>query len=148
MGLAIEPNTNDGGMRDLSGRITVLTPGAPCLLCRGIVDPVMAREEDLKRRHPEEYERRKREAYVRGGGHLAPAVVTFTTATACLAVDELLQGLIGFRGPEGWVWQRTRRFDLMQDRRPGAIQELHCPVCSETDYWGRADVAPFLDRTG
>lgn len=148
MGLAIDPAQEGQRMRDLSGRVTVLTPGAPCLLCRGIVDPVTARDEDLRRRNPEEYERRKREAYVRGGGNPAPAVVTFTTATACMAVDELLQGLTDFRGAEGWVWQRTRRFDLMQDRRPGAVQNPDCPVCSDTVYWGRADVEPFLDRAG
>jgi len=148
MGLAIDPAPHGQSMRDLSGRVTVLTPGAPCLLCRGVVDPVTARDEDLRRRHPEEYERRKREAYVRGGGNPAPAVVTFTTATACMAVDELLQGLTGFRGPEGWIWQRTRRFDLMQDRRPGSIQNPNCPVCSDTVYWGRADIEPFLDRAG
>ena len=85
----------------------MLTPGAPCLLCRGIVDPVTARDEDLRRRNPEEYERRKREAYL-GGGNPSPAIVTFTTATACLAIDELLQGLSGFRGQTGWAWQRVR----------------------------------------
>jgi len=148
MGLAIDPALDGNGLRDLSGRVTVLTPGAPCLLCRGIVDPITARDEDLRRRQPEEYERRKREAYVRGGGNPAPAVVTFTTATACMAVDELLQALTGFRGPDGWAWQRARRFDLMQDRRPGAVQNPSCPVCVETGYWGHADVEPFLDRVG
>lgn len=148
MGLAIDPAPDGNGLRDLSGRVTVLTPGAPCLLCRGIVDPITARDEDLRRRQPEEYERRKREAYVRGGGNPAPAVVTFTTATACMAVDELLQALTGFRGPDGWVWQRSRRFDLIQDRRPGADQDPSCPICVETGYWGRADVDPFLDRAG
>lgn len=148
MGLAIDPAPDGDRLRDLSGRVTVLTPGAPCLLCRGIVDPITARDEDLRRRRPEEYERRKREAYVRGGGNPAPAVVTFTTATACMAVDELLQALTGFRGPNGWVWQRSRRFDLMQDRRPGANQDPFCPICVETGYWGRADVEPFLDRAG
>lgn len=148
MGLAIDPLEDGSGMRDMSGRVTVLTPGAPCLLCRGIVDLVTARDEDLKRRCHEEYERLKIEAYVRGGGTLAPAVVTFTTSTACIAVDELLQGLTGFRGPEGWVWQRIRRFDLMQDRRPGSTKQPHCPICSETSYWGRADIEPFLDRAG
>jgi molybdopterin/thiamine biosynthesis adenylyltransferase len=146
MGLAIDPNPV-GGLRDLSGRVTVLVPGAPCLLCRGVVDPALARDEDLERSHPEEYERRKREAYVRGGGDPAPAVVTFTTATACLAVDELLQGLTCFRDPGGWVWHRVRRFDLLLDRRPGAQQNPHCPICVDQGYWGRGDIDPFLDRT-
>ena len=148
MGLAIAPALNGGGVRDLSGRATVLTPGAPCLLCRGIIDPVIARDEQLKRSQPEEYERRKREAYVRGGDNPAPAVVTFTTATACLAIDEMLQGLTGFRDSEGWEWQRVRRFDLMQDRRPGAAHDPDCPICTDQSYWGRGDIDPFLDRVG
>ena len=148
MGLAIDPKPDKSGLRDLTGRITVLFPQAPCLLCRRIVDPVVARDEELRRRAPEEYERRKREAYVHGGGDPAPAVVTFTTATACLAVDELLQALTGFRAPEGWVWQRTRRFDLLVDRRPGADSQPHCAVCSSREYWGRSDLEPFLDRVG
>ena len=148
MGLAIDPRPDGRGFRDMTGRITVLFPGAPCLLCRGIVDPVAARDEGLQRQAPEEYERRKREAYVRGGGNPAPAVVTFTTATACLAVDELLDALTGFRSPQGWVWQRTRRFDCLADRRPGGMSRPDCPVCSSRDDWGRGDVEPFLDRAG
>ncbi len=52
MGLAIEPEPAGGGVRELSGRATVLAPGGSCLLCRQIVDPVLARDEDLRRRHP------------------------------------------------------------------------------------------------
>lgn len=148
MGLAISPAPNGGHVRELAGRATVLIPGAPCLLCRGIIDPVTARDEQLRRSQPEEYERRKREAYIRGGGNPAPAVVTFTTATACLAIDEMLQGLAGFRDSEGWEWQRVRRFDLMQDRRPGAAHHPDCPICTDQSYWGRGDIDPFLDRVG
>lgn len=148
MGLAIEPEPDGGGVRELSGRSTVLAPGGACLLCRQIVDPVAARDEDLKRRNPTEYERRKREAYVRGGDNPAPAVVTFTTATACMAVDELLQGLTNFRSGEGWAWQRVRRFDLMRDRLPGAIVNEDCPICVDQAYWGLGDIDPFLDRIG
>jgi molybdopterin/thiamine biosynthesis adenylyltransferase len=148
MGLAIEPQPVGGGVRELSGRCTVLAPGGACLLCRKIVDPVLAREEELRRRNPVEYERQKREAYVRGGGNPAPAVVTFTTATASMAIDELLQALSNFRGSEGWAWQRVRRFDLMKDRMPGAPQNDDCAICADSTYWGLGDVDPFLDRIG
>jgi molybdopterin/thiamine biosynthesis adenylyltransferase len=148
MGLAIEPAREGGGIRELSGRCTVLAPGGACLLCRRIVDPVLAREEELKRRAPQEYERQKREAYIRGGGNPAPAVVTFTTATASMAIDELLQGLTNFRGGDGWAWQRVRRFDLMRDRSPGALTNEDCPICVDAAYWGLGDVDPFLDRIG
>ncbi|WP_422057886.1 HesA/MoeB/ThiF family protein [Sphingomonas sp.] len=146
MGLAIRP-AEDSRIAELGGRVTVLAPSGQCLICRRVIDAETARDEALKRASPEEFERRKREAYVRGGGEPAPAVVTFTTATACMAVDELIQGLTDFRG-SGWRWHGVRRFDLLADRRPGAEQDDHCPVCSDMDYWGRGDMQPFLDRVG
>lgn len=149
VGLAIIPKAEDGSrVQELSGRCTVLAPGGACLICRGIVDPVVAREEDLRRRSPHEFERQKREAYVQQGGNPAPAVVTFTTATASMAVDELLDGLSDFRGLGGWTWQRSRRFDLMTDRQPGAAASRECAICTDQYYWGLGDVDPFLDRTG
>ena len=96
----------------------MLGPGAPCLLCRQVIDAVTARDESLRRRHPEEYERRKREGYIRGGGEPAPAVVTFTTATACIAVDELLQALTQFRGSAGSVWQMGPPMNGIQHTGP------------------------------
>jgi hypothetical protein len=148
IGLAIEPHADGKGVKELAGRSTIIVPGAPCLLCRQVVDPVIAREESLRRQHPEEYERQKKEAYVRGANNPAPAVVTFTTETACMAVNELMQGVTGFRGDGGWMYSRLRRFAHMEDRRPGANFDPHCVVCGEQSYWGRGDVSPFLDRVG
>lgn len=61
--------------------------------CRSLFGPgcgQAAREEDIERSDPAEYERQKTEAYVRGGGNPAPAVVTFTSEAATMAVNELL----------------------------------------------------------
>lgn len=146
-GLAIQPRSS-GGFSDLTGRVTVLAPGAPCLLCRNVVDTQSAREEELRRTQPEKYARLKEEAYVRGSGNPAPAVVSFTTATACMAVNELIQGLNGFKGPGGWCWNRAYRFDLHEDRRPGALPNSDCIICGKNEYWGRGDMDPFLDRVG
>ena len=146
MGMLMDKNPA-GGFYNMSGRVTVLVPGSPCLLCRRIADPHLAAEESLRRIDPTEYERRRRERYIRGGEDPAPAVVTFTTETACLAVSELLQGLTDFRDAGGWAWQRTRRFDINEDRQPGAKQSESCPICSSQRYWGRGDIEPFLDRT-
>ena len=147
MGMLIDKNPA-GGFHSMSGRVTVLVPGSPCLLCRKIAAPHLATEESLRRIHPTEYERRRRERYIRGGGDPAPAVVTFTTETACMAVSELLQGLTDYREAGGWTWQRTRRFDINEDRMQGAKQSETCLICSSQRYWGRGDIDPFLDRTG
>lgn len=131
---------------EMAGRISLVTPGTPCLLCRGLVDPIKAREESLKRFNPAEYQRRKDEAYVSSGGDPAPAVVTFTTETACMAVNELLQGLTAFQGGSGMKAGRQRRFDVAEERTNTCSPKAQCPQCSTSEIWGKADVNPFLYR--
>lgn len=149
MGLAVDVSREKiPHIKDLTGRVTILSPGTPCLICREVVNPVQAREEDLRRANPKEYRRQKREAYVLGEGNPNPAVVTFTTEVATMAVSELLHQLNGFRDPAGTMSQWVRRFHCMEDRRVGAHQETDCPVCVDRSYWGRGDIDPFLDRIG
>lgn len=118
------------------------------MICRGIADPVRARDEDLKRRNPEEFERQKAEAYVVGAGNPAPAVVTFTTEAATMAVNELLQGLVDYRGEGKWAYNRYRRLSTAEERRQGVKHREDCSICGDLDNWGRGDVIPFLDRVG
>jgi hypothetical protein len=96
--------------------IHTIVPGHACLLCRGLVDPLRASAEDLARSNPMEFARRKAEAYVEDGGDPAPAVVTFTTEAATMAVNELIQGLTSYRTPPGMAPGRFRQFELSQDR--------------------------------
>jgi molybdopterin/thiamine biosynthesis adenylyltransferase len=146
LGLAIQ--VGEGGppeLQALDGRVTVLLPGATCLSCRGITDPAIAAEEALRREHPAEYEKRKAEAYVFGEGNPSPVVVTFTTELACMAANEMLNRMNGFRG--GAIKNLVRKFHLMEDFKPGAKPRPGCTLCDDQNYWGRADVEPFLDRS-
>lgn len=133
---------------DMAGRVTTILPGNPCLMCLGVVSAQRAAAEGLQRADPKEFERRKSEAYVEGGGDPAPAVVTFTTSIACAAVDELMQGLTGFRGADGMTHNRIRRFDRVEDRAMTCRPLTACPVCDTKVIWGRGDVAPFLGVIG
>lgn len=149
VGLALVPNSGGfPGLQEMAARVTLLFPSAPCLMCRQIVSPERARGEDLQRQNPEEYERQKAEAYVIGGGNPAPAVVTFTTEAATMAVNELLQGLVDYRGEGRWAWQRYRRLDKVEERRQSVRPRESCPICEDQSNWGRGDVVPFLDRIG
>jgi len=132
------------GMADISSRITTIMPPDACLLCRGAVDIEWALSDDLRRQNPEEFERRKREAYIRGGGNPSPAVVTFTTETACMAVNELLNRIVGFR-KRNMGSEIRRRFLYSEDRATSASPRHACPVCSTPENWGLGDVDPFLD---
>ncbi|MBD2328369.1 ThiF family adenylyltransferase [Alkalinema sp. FACHB-956] len=149
MGLAIEVSSSEPPeIKAMDGRVTVLSPGHTCLLCRGIISPVIARDEALKRNNPTEYERRKAEAYVLGEGNPSPAVVLFTTDVAIMAIEELVHRLQGFRGENSAVAQRVRKFHLMEDRRQGANPAPYCPVCGSVEHWGRGDIDPFLNLVG
>jgi molybdopterin/thiamine biosynthesis adenylyltransferase len=133
---------------EMTGRVTTIIPGNPCLMCLGVVNAQRAVAEGLQRSDPAEFRRRKAEAYVDDGGDPAPAVVTFTTSIACAAVDELIQGLTGFRNNNGMTHNRIRRFDRVEDRSMTCRPVPTCPVCGTEATWGRGDVNPFLGVIG
>jgi len=146
MGLAIRVEEDDPPrVQAFDGRVTVLQPGAACLLCRGVIDMRRAQAESLKRSDPLEYERQRKEAYVIGEGNPSPAVVPFTTSVATMAVEELIHRLQGFRGPSGSADQRLRQFHRSIDHKPGHSPLRDCPLCADSQYWGRGDIEPFLD---
>jgi molybdopterin/thiamine biosynthesis adenylyltransferase/proteasome lid subunit RPN8/RPN11 len=147
VGLRMRSARNDADY-DMTGRVSTIRPGSPCLMCLGVVNPQRAAVEGLRRNDPAEFERRKTEAYVDGGDDPAPAVVTFTTSIACAAVDELIQGLTGFRGSNGMTHNRIRRFDRVEDRAMTCRPVSSCPVCGSEAVWGRGDASPFLGVIG
>ncbi len=144
IGLAIEKS--DTRIRDMTGRVSLLYPGAACLLCRNIVDPVRAREEDLSQRDPEAYAKQQEEGYIVGGGDPEPAFISMTTSVATMAIEEMIQMLVEFRHQDRPLTQRLRRFQVPEDRRTGARIDPECPICGEFNSWGAGDVTPFLDR--
>ena len=89
-------NGPDGTLADINLRVTTLLPGQGCLICRNRVDLARAASELLT---PDERKKRIDEGYAPALGNIEPAVVTFTTTVASLAVSEFLERLIGY-GPE------------------------------------------------
>ena len=85
-----------GELVGIDGRVTVLTPGAACLVCRNRIDLQRAAAEMLA---PDEYRRLADEGYAPALPGAEPAVVAFTTQVAAAAVGELLERLIHY-GPE------------------------------------------------
>ena len=143
VGLAMQRRTDTA--YDLFARVSTLVPGHPCLLCGDYVDPQRAREEAIRRDDPDAYEQLKEEAYVLGEDDPSPAVVTFTTEAAAMAVNEWLAGVTGLAGEAGMVPTRMRRFHARDDRRPFVESQPDCPCCNQPATLGRADMQPFLD---
>ena len=86
----------DGRLDGIYGRVTILAPGAACLVCRNRIDLQRAAAEMLP---PDEHRRLVGEGYAPDLPGIEPAVVTFTTQVAAAAVSELLERLIRY-GPE------------------------------------------------
>lgn len=143
VGLAMQRRTDQSF--DLFARVSTLVPGHSCLLCGGFIDPRRAREEVLRRNDPDAYEQLKLEAYVLGEGDPSPAVVTFTSEAASMAVNEWLTGVTGFAGPSGMLPTRFRRFHARDERFPRIPSQPGCPCCVAPMTLGRGDVKPFLD---
>ena len=89
-------NDASGALSGIDGRVTVLSPGAACLVCRDRIDLPRAASE---LRTPEERKKLEDEGYAPALARVEPAVIAFTTAVAAAATSELLERLIGF-GPE------------------------------------------------
>jgi molybdopterin/thiamine biosynthesis adenylyltransferase/proteasome lid subunit RPN8/RPN11 len=135
MGFVVVPN-EDETIRELDGRVTTLLPGAACLLCRGRISPQGLAAEALS---PEERKHRAAEGYVSGLEEDDPAVGTYTTLVAGLAVNELLDRLFGyssasdaFEATELLLRLHARRLNFNQ-RFPGNHW------CADTSNYGRGD---------
>jgi molybdopterin/thiamine biosynthesis adenylyltransferase/proteasome lid subunit RPN8/RPN11 len=132
-----------GELIGIDGRVTLLTPGNPCLVCRNRIDVARASAELLT---PEERIRRQDEGYAPALGATEPAVVAFTTLVSATAVSELLERLVGF-GPQprpGEVLLRIHEREISTNM--GMSREGHyChPAAGKI---GRGLTEPFLEQT-
>jgi molybdopterin/thiamine biosynthesis adenylyltransferase/proteasome lid subunit RPN8/RPN11 len=132
-----------GCLTGIHGRVTVLTPGQACLVCRGRIDLAQAAAETMSQG---ERIRRANEGYAPALGATEPAVITFTTAVAAAAVSELLERMIGY-GPD----QRPSEILLRYHEREISTNSMlpkakhYCdPAVGKV---GAGDTDPFLGQT-
>ncbi len=86
-------SSTNGLLEGIDTRVTSQFPGAACLLCRNRVDLERASAEMLDE---DELAARQKEGYAPELAGIEPAVISFTSLTAALAVAELLERLIGY----------------------------------------------------
>jgi molybdopterin/thiamine biosynthesis adenylyltransferase/proteasome lid subunit RPN8/RPN11 len=130
-----------GQIRGIDGRVTILHPGAACLVCRDRIDLNRAAAEDLAEA---EHERLVKEGYAPALSGVEPAVVAFTTAVAAASVAELIERLVGY-GPTtvpSEVLLRIHDREVStntKEPRPGH----YCSPAAK--LMGRGDTTPFLE---
>ena len=135
-------STPGNTLEGIDGRITVLTPGSACLLCRGRVDLARAAAET---RASEEQDRLEAEGYAPALGAVEPAVVTFTTMTAAIAVSELIERLVGYGGSPrpSEVLLRAHDREISTNIATPTLGHYCDPAAGKL---GRGRTEPFLDQ--
>ena len=143
-GVLISSEEGTGAIIGIDGRVTVLTPGSACLLCRERVDMAKAQAEFLT---PEERTCREGEGYAPALGNTEPAVVTFTTLVAATAINELLERLVGY-GPESRpteVLLRCHEREISTNLAAPRMNHYCHPAAGKL---GLGFTKPFLDMAG
>ncbi len=133
---------DDSRLIGIDGRVTTMTPGAACLVCRNRVDVARASAE-LKT--PEERRRLADEGYAPALGQVEPAVVAFTTAVAAAAINELLDRLIGYGPPDRPSETLLRLHEREMSTNRAEPREHH--YCHKGQgKWGAGNEEPYLGQ--
>lgn len=131
-----------GRLSGIDGRVTTLTPGAGCLVCRNRVDMARAAAE---MKTPDERRRLADEGYAPALGQVEPAVVAFTTAVAAAATNELLDRLIGYGPPERPTETLLRLHEREMSTNHALPRDAH--YCHRSQgKWGAGNDEPFLEQ--
>lgn len=133
----------NGKLTGIDGRITVLWPGAACLVCRDRVDLARAQAEQLT---PAEHARLAGEGYAPALPGVEPAVIPYTTAVAAAAVGELLERLVGY-GPQPVPGELLLRLHDREISTNRAAPRPHHYCDPGADKLGTGEGDPFLGVT-
>lgn len=111
----------NGQINYITGRIQMLSPGLPCLVCTDKLDAEQVRRELLTD------EARRRDPYIVGETVPQPAVVSLNSTVSSSAVSMFLSAVCGFGSTA-----RTQFYDGMRGTlRPAeGTCRKHCIVCS------------------
>jgi len=140
--LGVKVSSRGGAILDISGRVSVLGPGEPCLFCRGRIDADRIREEVLGR---EERARLAAEGYAPELPGVEPAVIPFTAGVAAWGVSVFLERLVGFMPEAARGSETLLLFHHGRARGVGQAGRADC-FCQDRSRWGCGDRQPFLGQ--
>ncbi len=141
--LGVKIDAPEQVIRGIDGRVTTLLPGEACLFCRERISSDAIRLESLS---PEERQLLVDEHYAPQLETENPAVITFTTAVAALAVSEFLHRLTGFMGEGRQSSEVLMFFHESMVRTNRTPSKPDC-ICTKTELWGVGDRRDFLGLT-
>jgi hypothetical protein len=139
--LGVKIEAADQLIQEVWGRITTITPGAPCLFCRGRISAEGLRLEALQRG---ERDSQIRQGYAPELEEPAPAVVAYTSAVAATAASELLSRLFLAGARKSLGDESLMRLDLGTVRSNSGQRRATC-MCANDASFAAGDVTPYLE---
>ena len=131
-----------GGIDSIWLAIHTLQPGGSSLMSRGVYDQRDLEAAFVLRDSPQEYERLKREGYIKGVKVDRPAVISVNMTTAATAMNEFLARLHGFRLQRNSSFAARRICLTDPDASMDEGDGTPCPQMSR--LLGTGDQRPFL----
>jgi molybdopterin-synthase adenylyltransferase len=135
--LGVRIQVRSGTVESVTGRIQMLSPGLPCLVCHNFLDPEEVRRDLLSD------EARARDPYIVGVAEPQPAVISLNSTVASLGVTMMLSAITGLP-------VAARHQLVLFNRgvvRAAASQPMpNCVICSMSGVLGRGDTWPMAGR--
>jgi molybdopterin/thiamine biosynthesis adenylyltransferase len=135
IGVAI--GTDSGRISHVTGRVQMLAPGLPCLLCTGALDGDRIRIELMNS------DQRAADPYFEGDGEPQPAVISLNSTMSSLAATMFLAAVAGVPSAA-----RHQSYDA----RSGAVRPVAatardgCPICSMRGALSKGAAWPLPTR--
>lgn len=125
IGVAIA--ANDGRVESIAGRVQMIAPGLPCLICTKSISA------DAVRRETMGLEQQAADPYFGSGGEPQPAVISLNATISSLAVTMFLSAITGLP-----VEARHLRYDGLRSKVYPLTAEANptCLICSRSGELG------------
>jgi len=135
--LGVRVQVRSGTVESLTGRVQMLAPGLPCLVCDELLDPEEVRRDLLSQ------EARARDPYIVGAVVPQPSVISLNSTVASLAVTMMLSAVAGL--PVATRHQLVI-FNKGVVRSAAADPSPQCVICSLGGVLARGDTWPMAGR--
>jgi len=127
----------DGAVKQIVGRVQMLSPGLACLTCSGLLDPSQVRRDMMTA-----FERQS-DPYIQGIHEPAPAVISLNATIASLSITMLMSAITGLEAKARHIVY----LGLSSTMRVISTTPVSgCIVCSPEGRLARGDSWPFPGR--
>lgn len=130
IGLGVAVRAMPDGKARIAGRVQMLAPGLPCLLCAEALDPEQVRVDLMT---PAQ---RQADPYVVGEHVPQPAVISLNMQVAGAAITMMLAAVAGISATARY---QVMRLDAGRTTAPVIDAQPACPHCSSFGAAGRGD---------